>query len=120
MKLIRSLDRKHSAFLTQLRTQHIPLNKYLFRIRRSETPVCPHCGNLSVESVRHLLLVCPHYKFERHRYLRRKLRRKAESLSYLLTTPAHPNWPPRALPKPTPRRAPAGLNRNPPHYTTTP
>ncbi|KNZ76856.1 hypothetical protein J132_07042, partial [Termitomyces sp. J132] len=88
LKLVQDLNRRESALLTQLRTRHIPLNHYLFRIRRSETPVCPHCGNLAVESVHHLINECRHYQFERHRYLRRKLRQKAESLSFLFTSPA--------------------------------
>ncbi|KNZ77658.1 hypothetical protein J132_04552 [Termitomyces sp. J132] len=87
MDLTKDLDRKESTLLTQLRTGHIALNSHLFCIRRSETPVCPRCGNLVVESVRHLLLACPHYQNERHIHFCHKLQRKAESLSYLLSSP---------------------------------
>jgi len=31
------------AMLTQLRTGHIPLNQYLYKIRKSPTAVCPAC-----------------------------------------------------------------------------
>ena len=84
LQLVDKLPRSHSAILSQLRTGHAPLNHHLFRIRCSETPVCPHCGNLTVETVGHYLLQCPHYQQERH-VLRRKLKRSANSLSFLLS-----------------------------------
>ncbi|KAF8065221.1 hypothetical protein FPV67DRAFT_1418969, partial [Lyophyllum atratum] len=87
LRLVEFLDRRRSAFIAQLRTGHSPLNQHLFRIHRSETPSCPHCQGLTVETVRHYLIVCPHYQNERHRHLRQKLQRKAESLSFLLTSP---------------------------------
>ncbi|KAF5386072.1 hypothetical protein D9615_002179 [Tricholomella constricta] len=87
LKLVASLDRRQSALIAQLRTGHSPLNQHLFRIHRSETPSCPHCQGITPETVRHFLLVCPHYQFERHHHLRRNLRRKAESLSHLLSSP---------------------------------
>jgi len=84
LKLINGLDRSQSALLTQLCTGHSPLNQHLFRIRRSETPVCPHCRGITPETVTHYLLQCPHYQFECH-VLRRKLKRKANSLPFLLS-----------------------------------
>ncbi|KNZ77263.1 hypothetical protein J132_05973 [Termitomyces sp. J132] len=61
MHTITPLDHKQSAILTQLRTGHVPLNHHLFCIRHSETPICPHCNDLSVEMVEHFLVLCPHY-----------------------------------------------------------
>ena len=87
LKLINSLDRCQSALIAQLRTGHSQLNQHLFRIRRSETPSCPHCNGITVESVKHYLTQCPHYQHERH-HLRRKLRRQADSISFLLSNPA--------------------------------
>jgi ribonuclease HI len=84
LKLVEDLDRRQSAIITQLRTGHVPLNQHLFRIFRSETPVCPHCRALTPETVKHYLLQCPHYQHERH-ILRRKLKRKADSLPFLLS-----------------------------------
>lgn len=84
LQLVDKLPRSHSAILMQLRTGHAPLNHHLFRIRCSDTPVYPHCGNLTVETVSHYLLQCPHYQHERHT-LRRKLKRSANSLSFLLS-----------------------------------
>jgi ribonuclease HI len=86
LQLIDKLSRSQSAILAQLRTGHAPLNQHLFRTRCVESPVCPHCGGLVVETVRHYLLQCPHYQQERHR-LRRKLKRSANSISFLLSNP---------------------------------
>ena len=86
LRLVNDLDRRQSSIIAQLRTGHIPLNQHLFRIRRSETPTCPHCQGLTVETVRHYLLICPHYQHERH-ILRQKLKRKADSISFLLSKP---------------------------------
>ncbi|GLB42960.1 putative encoded by [Lyophyllum shimeji] len=80
LKLIEHLDRRHSAILAQLCTGHSPLHQHLFRIRQAESPQCPYCRGLSVETVRHFLLICPYYRHERHVHLRRKLRCKAEYL----------------------------------------
>jgi ribonuclease HI len=83
----RNLTRKQTSLLVQLRTGHIGLNAHLFRIRRAESPSCPHCGSITVETVRHFLLLCPKYARERH-ILRRQLRRNADSVSFLLSKPA--------------------------------
>ncbi|OAX43629.1 hypothetical protein K503DRAFT_853199 [Rhizopogon vinicolor AM-OR11-026] len=37
------LPRRHSLLLFQLRTGHVPLNKYLHRISKSDTARCPKC-----------------------------------------------------------------------------
>jgi ribonuclease HI len=87
LKLVSTLNRKQSAILTQLRTGHSPLNQHLFRIHRSETPSCPHCQGITVETVKHYLIQCPHYQHERH-ILRRKLKRSADSLPFLLSNRA--------------------------------
>ena len=41
MKLVHNLDRCQSAIITQLRTNHIPLNHHLFCIHQSKTPLPP-------------------------------------------------------------------------------
>ena len=87
LKLVKGLDRRQASLLTQLRTGHIGLNKHLFRIRKVESPVCPHCQGLNVESVKHILLDCPFYRRERHA-LQLKLRRNASSIPFLLGNPA--------------------------------
>jgi hypothetical protein len=87
LHLIKNLDRRQASILFQLHTGHIGLNQHLFRIRRSETPLCPHCQDTSIESVKHFLLECPQYARERHE-LRRKLRRNSDSISFLLSNPS--------------------------------
>ena len=84
--LIKGLDRRQASLLTQLRTGHIGLNRHLFRIRKVESPVCPHCRGLTVETVRHVLLDCLFYVRERH-ILQLKLRRNASSIPFLLSSP---------------------------------
>ena len=66
LRLIAGLDRHQAFLLLQLRLGHIGLNLYLFCIRKVESPACPKCQGVMVESVRHFLLDCPHYKNERH------------------------------------------------------
>jgi hypothetical protein len=86
LRLIKNLDRRQASLLFQLRSGHVALNHHLFRIHRSETPSCPHCQGITVETVKHFLLDCPQYVQERHK-LRIKLRRNASSLSFLLSSP---------------------------------
>jgi len=87
LTLLQGLDRRQASLLTQLRTGHTSLNQHLFRIRKVESPVCPHCRGITVETVRHLLIDCPFYKRERHT-LQLKLKRNATSVSFLLSKPA--------------------------------
>jgi ribonuclease HI len=87
LKLVKGLDRRQASLLMQLRTGHIGLNHHLFRIRKSESPVCPHCRGITVETVKHILLDCPFYRRERH-ILQSKLRRNATSIPFLLSNPA--------------------------------
>jgi hypothetical protein len=47
----------------------------------------PHCRGITVETVNHFLLDCPHYRNEHHT-LQRKLRRNTGSLSFLLNNPS--------------------------------
>ena len=86
LRLISGLDRRQMSLLFQLRSGHIGLNQHLFRIKKSDTPVCPNCQGITVESVKHFLIDCPFYRHERHA-LHIKLRRNAGSLSFLLSSP---------------------------------
>jgi hypothetical protein len=86
LRLIKNLDRRQASLLFQLHSGHVALNHHLFCICRSETPSCPHCQGITVETVKHFLLDCPQYVRERHK-LRIKLRRNASSLSFLLSSP---------------------------------
>src|SRR6202040_4339966 len=86
LRLISDLDHRQASILFQLRSGHIGLNHHLFRIRKYDTPVCPNCQSITVETVKHYLLDCPFYRRERHE-LQVKLRCNADSLSFLLSSP---------------------------------
>ena len=86
LRLTQDLGRRQASILIQLHTGHIGWNQYLFRIRKVESPSCPHCGGITFETVKHFLLVCPKYVRERHQ-LRCQLHRNADSLPYLLSSP---------------------------------
>jgi hypothetical protein len=85
LHIIDQLRRSQASLLIQLRTGHIPLNVVLHRIKRSDTPNCPHCPDGVRETIHHFLLVCPHYVGAR-RLLQAKLRREASSIPFLLGT----------------------------------
>ncbi|KIM19926.1 hypothetical protein M408DRAFT_37547, partial [Serendipita vermifera MAFF 305830] len=68
--------------LTQLRTEHVPLNFYLRRIKKVDSADCPHCPGI-VENLRHYLFSCRNYHLPRME-MRQKLGRKASSLKFLL------------------------------------
>ncbi|KNZ74023.1 hypothetical protein J132_08677, partial [Termitomyces sp. J132] len=79
------LNHKQSAILMQFRTGHIPLNQYLFHIKHSEMPACPHCWELAVKTIRHFLFECPQYQYKHQTHVVYKLHCKAESLQVLLS-----------------------------------
>jgi len=83
LHIIDQLRRNQSSILIQLRTGHIPLNAILHRIKRSDTPDCPHCQHGTRETLFHYLLECPHYAGAR-RLLQANLRRDATSIPFLL------------------------------------
>jgi ribonuclease HI len=60
-KLVRDIPRRYASILVQLRTGHIPLNKFLHRIDCADSPVCPACEG-GHESVLHFLVTCPAYE----------------------------------------------------------
>ena len=79
------LRRNQASLLFQLRSGHIPLNETLHRIKRSDTPFCPHCHGSTKETVHHFLLACPHYARAR-RLLQSQLGRHSSSISFLLNS----------------------------------
>ena len=85
MKLTNIANKKHTAIYTQLHTGHIPLNKHLFRFKKSDTDLCLQCDSKCPETVHHYLFDCPKYVRERHT-LRIKLGKKALSMSHLLNS----------------------------------
>lgn len=57
-KLSTSLDKIHNSILVQLRTGHIGLGAHLYRIGKTDSPICQRC-NKGEETVFHFLLHCP-------------------------------------------------------------
>ena len=84
VKLTAPLPKKHIAMIIWLRTNHISLNLHLHRIRKADTPLCPHCK--TTENLHHFLNNCPHYARARH-IRRNELGRLADNIPYLLTNP---------------------------------
>jgi hypothetical protein len=70
--------------LTQLCTNHTPLNFYLHRIKRADNANCPHCPD-TIEDVDHVLFACKNY-IQARQTLRNKLGRKALSSRHLFGT----------------------------------
>lgn len=84
-RLLHDRPRYQTSTITQLRIGHIPLNKHLHRVGKSDTPLCPACERRP-ETVRHFLMECP--CFARHRWkMRIGLGSKSDRISTLLSTP---------------------------------
>ena len=84
-KLTKPIGKKHAAIYAQLRMGHVPLNKHLYRIKKSDTPICLQCEDNKPENVHHFLFECRKYDRERH-ILRIKLGRRALSIRNLLAS----------------------------------
>ena len=83
LHIINQLRHNQASILTQLRTGHIPLNTILHRIKRLDTPDCPHCRHGTRETILHYLLECPHYAGAR-RQLHTRIGRISPVIPYLL------------------------------------
>ena len=68
-KMTTTLSRRQKSILIQLRTGHIPLQAYLHRIGKAETPTCQQCHE-EEETVSHYVRRCRAYRAQR-RELRR-------------------------------------------------
>ena len=60
-KLIKPLNRNESTLINRLRSNHLPLNVFLHRIQRGESPTCSKCNNAD-ETIRHYLFECAAYR----------------------------------------------------------
>jgi ribonuclease HI len=54
--LISELDFQQTSLLFQLCLRHIGQNHHPFRICKSESPACPKCQGITVETVKHFLI----------------------------------------------------------------
>ena len=76
------LTRAQASVLMQLRTGHAPLNAFLHRIGKIDSPRCLACLG-GDETVHHFLFDCPGHAHARHS-LARKLGRLSKSVWHLL------------------------------------
>jgi hypothetical protein len=81
--IIDDYPRWHCSLLFQLRSGHVPLNKYLHRISKSPSPRCQQC-NEREETVHHFLVSCPKYA-RQHATLRKEIGPRASQLQQLLS-----------------------------------
>jgi ribonuclease HI len=66
LKLVsnKRISRKAASTIFQLRVGHAPLNQYLYRFKKINSPQCPACSHPE-ETAEHFLLQCPKYNHER-------------------------------------------------------
>jgi ribonuclease HI len=84
MKTAGGMNRKTASLLLQMRTEHVPLNAYLSRMKCTESRACPTCGARS-ESVFHYLTECRTYERQRSTMLEGH-GRKVGMMEYLLSS----------------------------------
>ena len=70
-----NLKRGEAALLMQIRSGHIPLNSFLFKIGKSESKLCQQCqGNAGeeapAETVTHFLFQCSAFATQRRQLVR--------------------------------------------------
>ena len=83
-KLTRSLSRNHASILFQLRSGHVPLNTYLHRIKKADSPICPSCQQYR-ETVMHYIMRCEAHSVARQ-VMFNAAGRDARNLGKLLST----------------------------------
>ena len=73
-KRTNSLTRAQASLMVQIRSGHIPLNCYLFKINRADTELCQACldredGQHCRETIKHFLFECNTYDVEREKLI---------------------------------------------------
>jgi hypothetical protein len=58
------LSRANASRIFQMRVGHTPLNQYLHKFKKVDSPCCPACNHHN-KMVEHFLLYCPNYAHER-------------------------------------------------------
>ena len=87
LKYISSNDilRKTASLIFQLRVGHAPINQYLHRFKKIESPSCPACRHPK-ETVEHFLIHCLKYAHKRWLLLRSS-RSRHPKISKILSSP---------------------------------
>ena len=83
-KLMCNLHHDRASLLFQLRAGHVPLNAYLHKIQKADSPICPSCQKNS-KTVIHCILHCITHK-EARKMMFHKAGRDARNLGKLLST----------------------------------
>ena len=82
LQLTKEVSKLQASVLFQLRSEHIPLHKYLFTISKTDSPVCA-LSQHGDETVHHFLFDCPAHHHTRFN-LGHALGCHSKSLHYLL------------------------------------
>jgi hypothetical protein len=82
VRITKDMPRRHTSLLVQLRMRHVALNKYLHKIGKTNSPICPQCRSTQ-ESVHLYLFRCPAFSEQRKR-LEKRLKRGVNSIKTLL------------------------------------
>ena len=61
----RTNNRTIDVIITKLRLEKVHLNKYLNKIKLTDTELCNQCNLDEVEDIEHYLLHCPKYRIQR-------------------------------------------------------
>jgi hypothetical protein len=76
---LNKLERSESSIIYQLRSGHSPLNNYLHRIKKLDSPDCTVCK--TTEDVHHFLIKCSRFENERKTF-RQTLRAKKINIDF--------------------------------------
>jgi hypothetical protein len=79
------LSRANASRIFQLRVGHVPLNQYLYKFKKVDSPCCPACGHPN-EMTEHFLLLCLKYKHKRWPIINQN-RGSLPKLAKILTSP---------------------------------
>ncbi|MBW0498140.1 hypothetical protein O181_037855 [Austropuccinia psidii MF-1] len=83
------LEKGPAATIHQLRTGHVPLNNYLYRIKRADSPTCQHCDKR--ETPFHYLIQCPAFTDQQKQFTKdlksSRIRLNPLSLKSILDSP---------------------------------
>lgn len=85
MKAIKTLQKPSVSAITQLQSNHAPLNNYLFSHQQRADPACK-CET-GVETADHFLFICPRYEPQRETLLKKLKKLKIRASKSCLTNP---------------------------------
>ncbi len=99
LRLVGTRPKSQASIITQLRTGHVPLNAFLARIKKVDSPLCPSCHRTN-ESVLHYLVECPTHQRIQRRHRQRPQRPPLCAASSQILLLAATTLPAHAVPEP--------------------